>query len=66
MQRVRDLETLVPIWDVSIKPLLSGLKELCFRKKRKKECKSLRGWRTPRKKRFSKSTWTVHIQIHRN
>jgi hypothetical protein len=47
MERVRDLGTLSRKWDISIKSLLSGLREPCGRGGRK-SIKSQWGWRTPR------------------
>lgn len=46
-QTARDLETLSPKWDLSIKPLLRAQRTL--EKRRRREWKSQREWRTPRK-----------------
>lgn len=43
---VRDLETLILVWDVSLKSLPSVVREPCGRGGRK--YKSHRGWRTPK------------------
>ena len=37
VQKVRDLGTVSPKWDVSIKPLLTRLKEICRRRNRKRK-----------------------------
>jgi hypothetical protein len=47
IQGARDLETLSPKWDLSIKPLLRAQRTL--EKRRRREWKSQREWRTPRK-----------------
>ena len=47
-QRVRDLGTLILKWHISIKYLPSKLREP-LQKRKQKECKSQRAWRTPRK-----------------
>ena len=46
MQRIRDLETLFPKWDVSIK-FLPHHSSGNIEEERQKECKSQRGWRAP-------------------
>jgi hypothetical protein len=51
MYTKRDSGILFPQWDVSSKSLPSGLRERCGRIIRK-ECRSQRGWRTPRKQAF--------------
>ena len=49
VQSVRDLGTLNPKQDVSIKSLLLGLREVCARRDRKGIRDRRGGWRTPRK-----------------
>lgn len=64
MYRVRDLGTLSAKWEAFIKPLSSGLREVC-RRGGSKYCKSQQGWRIPKKQCLTDTAGLEHIWPHR-
>lgn len=67
-ERVRDHGTLRPKWNVSIKSLLSDLRELCNKGCGKSERAKGKEIQTDTHTipKSSKSTWTTLVRIHRN